>query len=164
MKRFVCMICVLLLCTLCCSCSSSDGNDVTFYYSRTPEQYQYFESDSVFQKEYRNLSNHRNDLKYVISLYLTGPTEEGLAIPFSKSTKLLSVQHNEDSVLIELSDHTRALTDSEFTLACAGLTLTCMDFISCREVTVISGERSITMDSENILLFDTLPEQETTGG
>ena len=164
MKRlFFILLCSLMVLSLM-GCGSADTGTVSFYYCRDPEQYQYFESDSVIQAERRDLIGHQGDLKYMVGLYLAGPMEEGMAIPFSKSTKLLSVQQNGQSILIELSDHTNILTDSEFSLACAALAMTCMDFTDCEDVTISSGSRSITLQADDIILSDNLPQQETTGG
>ena len=164
MKRLISvLLCCLMVSTLL-GCHSADPGTVSFYYCRDPEQYQYFESDSVIQAESRDLVGHLGDLKYMVGLYLTGPIEEGMAVPFSKSTKLLSVQQEGLHVFVELSDHTRALTDSEFSLACAALAMTCMDFTGCKEVTISSGSRSITLNADTIVLSDNLPQLETTGG
>jgi len=164
MKRILCFLLSVLVIFSLSGCHSSERSGVSFYYCRDPELYQYFDPEAVIQSETRDLVGHMGDLKYMVGLYLAGPLEEGMAIPFSKSTKLLSVQKDGDSILIELSDHTKALTDSEFSLACAALTMTCMDFTTCSEVTILSGERSITMNAGNIVLSDSLPQQETTGG
>lgn len=160
---FSILLCIILIFSLI-GCTSQDSSSVTFYYCRDPEQYQYFESDSVISAEHRDLIGHTGDLKYMVGLYLAGPLGEGMTVPFSKSTKLLSVEQHGDTVQIELSDHTMVLTDSEFSLACAALSMTCMEFINCREVTISSGNRSITMHTDSIILSDTLPEEETTGG
>ncbi|MGM9590213.1 MAG: GerMN domain-containing protein [Faecousia sp.] len=118
----------------------------------------------MIHSEERDLTGHRDDLRYMVGLYLAGPLEEGLSIPFTKTTRLLSAEKTDGIITIELSDHTYTMTDSEFSLACACLTLTCMSFTECESVTVISGPRSVTMDKNNILLYDSLPQQETTGG
>ena len=164
MKRIISTLFCCLIVSVLLGCHSADSGSVSFYYCRDPEQYQYFESDSVIQAESRDLVGHLGDLKYMVGLYLTGPIEEGMAIPFSKSTKLLSVEQDGEHVFVELSDHTRALTDSEFSLACAALAMTCMDFTDCEEVTISSGSRSITLNTGTIVLSDNIPQQETTGG
>ena len=164
MKRvFRYLLCLAML-FLLTGCKSGDSNVITFYYCRDPELYQYFEEDSVIYAESRDLIGHRNDLQYMLGLYLAGPMEEGLVTPFTKSTRLLSVQKTEDTIVIELSDHSKSLSDAEYTLSCACLTLTCTQITSCEEVTVSSGSRTMTLNADNILLYDTLPLQETTGG
>ena len=164
MKKQLCLLLILLLLLPLMGCSSGENNSVPFYYCRKPEAYQYFAEDGVIHAEYRDLLGHRNDLGYMVSLYLAGPLEEGLISPFPKTARLLSFHQESASIRIELSDMGRSLTDPEFTLACACLTLTCLDFTHCNEVIITSGERSITMNSETIVLFDAPPRQDNTGG
>lgn len=164
MRRMIACFLSFFLCSSLLGCQSQNGNSIVFYYSRDPSFYQYFEEDGVIHSEERDLTGHRDDLRYMVGLYLAGPLEEGLSIPFTKTTRLLSAEKTDGIITIELSDHTYTMTDSEFSLACACLTLTCMSFTECESVTVISGPRSVTMDKNNILLYDSLPQQETTGG
>lgn len=164
MKQLLCFLLSLLSLFSLSGCNSSDNNTVFFYYSRSPELYQYFEEDSVIHAEQRDLTGHRNDLRYMLGLYLAGPLEEGLTTPFTKSTRLISVEQKENVVFIELSDHASIMTDVEFSLACASLTLTCLHFTQCDAVSIVSGDRSITMNGDSIVLYDSLPQQEPTGG
>lgn len=164
MKQLLCIFlaCLMLVCLT--SCSSEDPNAITFYYCREPEAYRFFEETGVIGRETRDITGHRNDLRYMVSLYLAGPMEEELISPFTKATRLVSAELSGREIHIELSGHNKIMTDSEFSLACACLTLTCMDFMDCDAVTIVSGERTMTMNTENIFLYDTLPTQETTGG
>ena len=164
MKKTVFLIPALLLLLFLSACQSGEKNDVTFYYSRDPKQYQYFQDDSVICTEDRDLLGHRSDLQYMAGLYLAGPMEEGLVAPFTKSTRLISIQQKDSAIFVSLSDHTDTMTDSEFSLSCACLSMTCMDYFPCDEVTVTSGSRSITMNRDNIVLLDSLPSQESNGG
>ena len=57
----------------------------------------------------------------------------------------------------------RELNDAQFTLACSCLTKTCLDVLDIQEVTITSGERSITLTEADMLLYDDgLPAEETT--
>ena len=145
-------------------CKAQDPDDVTFYYSRSPEQYQYYAGDGVIRTEVRTLSGHRQDLQYLVGLYLAGPLDESLISPFPKSVRLLSVEQTGSDIRIELTDQSRIMSDSEFSLACACLTMTCTRFTGCDSVTVISADRTLTMNADSILFLDPLPQQETTGG
>ena len=164
MKHFTVLLLCALICLSCLGCDISDGSSVNFYYYRNPDEYQYFEESGAIQTEARDLLGHLDDLRYMVGLYMAGPMDENLLVPFSKSTKLITAQQNGSRVYIELSDHTNALTDSEFTLACTALTLTCMDFTECSDVTITSGYRTMTLNTDNIILTDTLPQQESSGG
>ncbi len=160
--RIIAFLAALVL--LLSGCRSAKREGTLFYYCRDPQQYHYFEKDGVIHGESRDLLNHRNDLRYMVSLYLAGPMEEGVVLPFAKATRLLTAEMKKDTIYIELSGHNKILTDSEFSLACACLTLTCMDYMPCQAVNITSGERTLTMDAESILLYDDLSRQETTGG
>ena len=164
MKRLLCVIILMIFLLSLSGCRSAEIDDAAFYYCRDPQQYQYFTEDSVICREYRDLMGHKTDLQYMAGLYLAGPMEEGLTAPFTKSTRLLSIQKNDSSILVELSDHAETMTDAEFSLSCACLSMTCMDYFPCDEVTVTSGSRSITMNRDNIVLLDSLPSQESNGG
>ena len=155
---------ILILMLFLTACQSVNPDSVTFYYFREPQQYQYFEDNSVICTEKRDLLSHRSDLQYMAGLYLAGPLEEGMASPFTKSTRLLSIQQLDSEILVELSEHAGTLADSEFTLSSACLAMTCMDFLPCDAVTITAGDRSVTMTRENIVLFDSLHQQETNGG
>ena len=164
MKRFLSLLISfsLLLCLM--GCSSAEPNGVAFYYSKKSDQFDYFEEDGVIRSEQRDLIGHRDDLRYMVGLYLAGPMDETLSMPFPKTTRLISVEKNNGIITITLSGHANILTDSEFALGCACLTITCMEFTDCKAVTVVSDERSITLDQSKILLYDSLPQQENTGG
>ena len=164
MNRIIIIVLGCLSLLFPAGCSSAEPIGISFYYCREPDAYQFFQNDGVIRSEPRDITGHRNDLRYMVSLYLAGPMEESLVSPFRKTTKVISTEQSGSTISIELSDHSKDLTDSEFSLACACLTLTCMDFMDCESVTIISGERSMTMNSDNILLYDTLLSQENTGG
>lgn len=164
MRRFPCILISVILLGLLAGCQTTDNNLTKFYYCRDPQSSPYFEEDCIIHSEMRDLTGHRKDLQYMLGLYLAGPMDEGFIIPFSKQTRLLSVQQEGTEILIELSDHTKSLSDSDFSLSCACLTLTCMDFTQCQSVTISSGERTVIMNRDNIILQDTLPQQEKTGG
>lgn len=165
MKRIiVCFLCLTMLISHSGCRSVENGNTISFYYCRTPEQYRYFDEDGVICFETREILSHRNDLKYVLSLYLAGPLSEGLMIPFNKSTRLLSLTQKSDELIVELSDHTSSMTDAEYSLSCAALTLTCAEISSCQQFTINSGTRSVTMDPDSIILFDMLHQQKNIGG
>ena len=164
MKKYLILLLSALLLLGMTACRSGDSNTVQFYYCRDPRSNPYFEEGGVIHSESRDLTGHRGDLQYMLGLYLTGPMEDGLLFPFSRQTRLLSVQIQDSELHIELSDHTKSLSDSEFSLSCACLTLTCLDFTQCQSVTIVSGGRTVTMNRDNIILQDILPAQENTGG
>ena len=164
MKRILAFFLAAAILFCFSGCKNQDPGSVTFYYSRSPEQYQYYAEDGAIRAEIRTLSGHRQDLQYLVGLYLAGPLDESLISPFPKSVRLLSVEQAGSAIHIELTDQSHIMLDSEFSLACACLTMTCTQFTGCDTVTVISGERTLTMNADSILFQDSLPQQETTGG
>lgn len=153
MKRFFCLIAVVSMLLGGCFRQAPQSNElVTFYYLQS--QYQYGDSQSILGQEERQVSGHREDLRYLITLYLMGPTEEGLRSPLPSGTRILSAEQEEGSVTITLSEVPASMTDLAFSLACACLTKTCIELTGTDSVTIVSGARSVTMGSENLILSD----------
>lgn len=161
--------CIALLLAICslltfCGCESPHGDLHNFYYCRISEDYQYISENSIISKESREINVHSGNIHYILSLYLAGPIEEGLRIPLPKSVRLTSLQWDGNHLILTLSDLSDAITDAEFSLACACLTLTCQDYTGCSSVTIISGNRTATMNADNILLTDTVTTIKPTEG
>ena len=86
MKRFFCLL--LCLCLFLPGCSGElMKNPVTFYYPR--REYRYGAEDGVISSEQREASGHANDLRYLLSLYLIGPSSDELVSPLPWGTRLL---------------------------------------------------------------------------
>ena len=144
MKRFFCLF--LCLCLFLPGCSGElMKNPVTFYYPR--REYQYGAEDGVISGEQREASGHADDLRYLLSLYLIGPSSDELVSPLPWGTRLLGVSRENGTVTLEL-------TDTEFTLACACLTMTTLSITGGDEVTITSGSRSVTMSRDSLTLID----------
>lgn len=144
----------------CGRLKDSEKDSITFYYQRA--EFLYGEEDSVIASETREASGHAADLSYLLSLYLAGPLDEGLVSPFPRGTRLLSVQEEDDTLLLEISDTEDSLSESRFSLACACLTMTCLELSAAGNVIITSGERTITMTRDSFLLSDgTVPETTT---
>lgn len=152
MKRMLCML--LILSFLLCGCSffgEHISEPVTFYYpcSRYQE-----DLCCVIRTEEREATGHTGDLSYLLALYLMGPASDELTSPLHSGIKLLSVNQLENQISLELSDTDKILSDIEFSLAGACLTMTCLDIAAADSVTITSGSRTVTMDRGSISLFD----------
>lgn len=162
MKRIFCLI--LVVCLFLSGCSSFGERikePVTFYYLCS--QYQE-DLCCVISSEEWEASGHRNDLSFLLHLYLMGPSSDGLDSPLPYGTQILSVEQKDSRILLELTDTVQSLSDVEFTLACACLTLTCLDLTDAAEVTIQSGNRTTTMNRSSLSLYDTnepTPTEET---
>lgn len=160
MKRIFCLI--LPICLLLCGCGERIKEPVTFYYLRSA--YQEDMSDVIASEE-REAGGHREDLAYLLALYLMGPSEEGLESPLPKGTKIFTVSETDEGILLHISDTTETLTDLQYSLACACLSMTCLELTDAPQVTIASGERSVTMSHDTLTLYDgstAAPTEDTT--
>ena len=160
MKRLLCL--VLALCLILPGCAVSKERlrePVTFYYPR--RQYQYGVEDGVISSEQREAAGHRDDLSYLLALYLIGPSDEALVSPLPWGTRILKTTQKGTAVTLKLTDTALTMTDTEFSLACACLSMTCMGLANVENVTIVSGSRSLTISRDNLLLNDTVTPEET---
>ena len=148
MKR---LISIFLAALLLSGCTEQLKEPVSFYYIRSG-----YEEDmsNIVGVERREASGHRGDLSYLMALYFMGPADEELLAPLPGNTNMLSVALNGSQVVLQLSDTADSVSDAQFTVACACLTLTCLELTGAETVTIISGTRSVTLDEERLLLRD----------
>ena len=152
MKRLTVLL--LILCLFLSGCEILGDRikePVTFYYIRPGYQ---DDMTEVIASEEREASGHRHDLSYLLALYLMGPTDEELNSPVPPGTRILVDTQDKDSIILNMADTSKTLTDAEFSLACDCLTLTCLELTEAEEVTVNSADRSVTMSRDNLTLFD----------
>lgn len=160
MKRMIALLLVLSLFFSGCGIFTDRIQvPVTFYYVRSNYQ---SDMGDVIASEEREASGHVGDLRYLMALYLMGPTDEDLISPIPPGTRIFSAEHTPDSVNLEMTDTSQALTDAEFTLACACLTLTCLSITDVQEVNITSGTRSVTMTKDSLNLYDNSAENAAT--
>lgn len=161
MKRMLCLI--LLFGFILSGCSSMGERikePVTFYYIR--ENYQDDMGD-VVGTEVREASGHRYDLPYLLALYSMGPSEKNLTFPFSKNTMIIPVERSEDELVLNIQNGHQTLSDIEYTLASTCLAMTCMELIEVEYVTVIWGDRNITINADNLMLTATSMQKTPEG-
>lgn len=151
MKRIFCLCLLLLTLSGCADLSSATKEPVTFYYIR---EHALTDMSPPIGTETREASGHREDLAYLLRLYLLGPTQEDLVTALPQGVLIETVEQEGRGLRLTLSDADSLLTDSEFSLACACLSLTCLDLVPAERVTIRSGSRSVTMSRENLALFD----------
>ena len=149
MKRLFSLL--LLIALFLSSCGDRLKEPVTFHYIR---QGYAEDMSSVLGSEQREASGHREDLSYLMALYLMGPADDELLSPIPRGTSILSVKQEDHTVSIHLTDTDDSMTDAQFTLACSCLTLTCLEITDAEYVTINSGDRSVTMRADSLLLQD----------
>ena len=157
MKRFAAILLIFALLLSGCSVFGSRIKEpVTFYYVQS--SYQYGSDSPVIVTETREASGRMHDLPYLIRLYLTGPLEDDRESPFPRSVTLVSVGRTEDTVEITLSDSAGSLSDAQYSLACACLSLTCINITGAENVRISSADRSITLSASDLMLTDQIAE------
>ena len=161
MRRVIAFALLLSWIPALCGCGffrNDDAEGVSFYYRRS--EFQYNSEENIIVAEDREISGHSNDLNYVLSLYLMGPLDEALVSPFFPGTRLYHASRAEDGTITVILSSQDNLTDSYFSLASACIALTCMDHFETDAVSIISGQRSITMTRDSLLLQDIAEQQE----
>lgn len=160
MKRNCCLLLVLVFLLGLCGCSTQPDtqSDILFYYPLvnaldTP-------CDSIFGTEARTDISPAEPLSGLVTAYLAGPSDATLRNPFPGGTTALSVQVEDTTAVITLSEAFDALTELEMRIACAGLFRTLTDLTACQAVSVttkarISGGLSpIVMDNASFVLTE----------
>lgn len=154
MKRYAAFVlCLVLLVSGCGVSGKRIKEPVNFYYPR--DKIQYHEDAGVIGMETREASGHRDNLSYLLALYRLGPSSEDLRLPFPEGTAILMMEQTDTYLHLVLGSNAAAMSDAEFSLACACLTLTCGELTGVEQVTVTNAERTITMSREAITLVDT---------
>lgn len=152
MKRILCLTLVLsILFSGCGFFGERIREPATFHY--LCRNYQE-ELCCVIVSEEREAAGHTGDLAYLMALYQMGPSNEDLTSPLPSGTRISSDVQN-GQIFLELSDAALTLSDPEFSLACACLTLTCLDIMEAESVTVSCGSRNKTMTRDSLILHDT---------
>ena len=160
MKRLICtLLAASLLLSLLSGCGQEMKEPAIFYYRKDAYEEKMV---SPIAGEEREVAGHRDNLKYLLSFYLMGPISKDLVSPLPRGTLLYSITQEDTDLTIELSNTSALLTDSEFSLACACLSMTCMGLTNAKNVTIVSGSRSLTISQDNLLLNDTVTPEETT--
>ena len=143
-----------------CSFASEDpGYTATLYYIRS--EYEYHSTENVIVGETRSLA-YKAEISQLLDLYLAGPVDDGLISPIPKGTELIDIQEYSGLLEITFSDTAQTLSDAQFSLACVCLGKTLMEDPGIIQMTVFSGERSMTVDRNNYLLTDEVGATETT--
>ena len=117
MKNILCLILIAALLLCLCGCEKGPGeNEAIFYYPRI--QFEFGSDQGVMVPEYHDVSGHTGDLRYLISLYLRGPTNPELTLPFPGGTILVELEKTETELSVVLSSGIIALDPMDMITAC----------------------------------------------
>ena len=150
MKRYISLF--LLLCLLLSGCSAAGdwvNEPVHFYYVR--KNYQN-DMQQVIASEVREASGHKEDLVYLLALYSMGPVTEDLRSPLPTNAVIVPTEHTAEGLTLTLSESAQSMPDVDFTLSSTCIAMTCMDLMDVEQVTVVCGDRTITIREDNLLL------------
>lgn len=151
---FACVLAAVIVLSVIFIPQGDSTGTVTFYYARS--EFQYGSPEGAIGSEQRNISGHEDDLNYLLALYLEGPLDKSLRspLPGKHYVRILDLDQRGDALHIKLSDLSSVMTDSQFTLAAACLTRTCMGIHNVQAVQIDSGVRSIRMNHANLQFYD----------
>ena len=165
MKRFIPILMILALLLSGCSSGQDESKDsVMFYYLQSrseAETYDAFFSQGAIGAEKRDISGHRQDLNYLIALYLHGPMNDLLESPFPSDCRLNGIKTDADRLIISLDTELSGMSEIDITVAFACLAKTCMELTDAETVQIEAATeeastphtRAFTRDS--LLLTDT---------
>ena len=156
MKSFLCLILTFVLVLSLCGCSETGKDQVTFYYQRI--EFDFGSDTGVFVPEVHDVSGHEGDLRYLLSLYLRGPTDQELTLPFPGGTILVELEQTDTELAVVLSSGASMLDPLELITACGCLAKTCFAISDAQTVHIdslpsVSGQRvDMTFNRDSILL------------
>jgi len=157
MKR---IIILFLLCALALTGCGLSQEASRFYYPRT--EYLFNDPEPVVAWERRDTAGHSQDLRYILSQYLMGPLDQKLQSPLSQGTRMTALEIAGSEVTVTVSEEAEALSDARFSLAAACLGLTAMDTLKGSvSLTLVCGDRSVTVTGENLLMYEAPFPEET---
>jgi hypothetical protein len=168
MKKNICFLLILSLCLSGCTLGMDRWKEpVTFYYLRdhsNADNYSVFFGEGTIGSETREGSGHRNDLRYLITIYLQGPMDPQLRTLFPAGCQVTKIHLEDRQLTVSLNAVLSQLNDMEMTIASACLSKTCMGLADVDTVHIeahaLDGKilftRSFTAD--NLLLEDTNPQ------
>lgn len=159
MKRFLCIFLILSIVFPCFGCTDKKIDEpATFYYLRRSNSFN--SEDSIIAPETVDGSRFSN-ISLMLSSYFRGPSDLALESPFPAGTYLLDTALSSDLLVVTLSDNFALLNGIDLSLACCALAKTAMEYTGVEEVQIkavtalLDGETSITIDTRDIVLYDT---------
>lgn len=158
MKKILPLIlAALLLFSACAPATSEINQPVAFHYLR--QTFDYDTPDGVIAAEIRESADCADENE-ILQRYFRGPEDPTLLPPFPTATELVTLQMQDSTVIITLTDNFSTLTGMDLTLACACITKTVIGITGTQQVTIqaqtqpIGGQTAITMTLEYLLVLD----------
>lgn len=140
----------------CSNAKKGSFDAVQFYYIRS--DYEYHSEENVIVAEQRELSGSKDDLSYLLTLYMLGPIKENLVSPFPSRVRVIDIKEDVGSISITLSGMDALLSDSKFSLAAGCLAMTVFGIRDCQLVCIYSGDRSVSLTKDSFILDDCIAQ------
>ena len=165
MKKLICFLLAGLLAVSMAGCiKAPKDSEVPFYYRRA--EFDYGTPDGIIAPELHDVTGHTDDLKYLLALYLQGPSDQELVLPFPDGIILVDFAQEGQTVDVTLSSIVTRLDDMDLTIACVCLAETCFAISDVQQVHIQSlvsaaGKSvDVTINRGSILLpgYEILPE------
>ena len=166
MKRIVCLMLIAIMLLPGCAFGGEQTKEpVTFYYLRqynTQDNVDTFFFDGAMGSEIWEAAGHRDDLRYLLALYMQGPSSPQLQRPFPVGSKILDISTEERELRIVMNPVSSRFNELDVTVSCACIAKTCMGLVDVDSVTVMAyGPNgtllfSRTFTKDNLILDDTL--------
>lgn len=137
MKKLICFLLAGLLAVSMAGCiQEPSDSEVPFYYRRA--EFDYGTPDGIIAPELHDVTGHTDDLKYLLALYLQGPSDQELVLPFPEGMILVDLTEKEQTVTVTLSSSVTRLDDMDLTIACVCLAETCFAIRDVQQVHIQS--------------------------
>lgn len=137
MKKLICFLLAFLMVLSITGCvKGPQDSEVPFYYRRA--EFDYGVPDGIIAQELHDVSGHTDDLKYLLALYLQGPSDQELVLPFPEGTILVELSQEDQIVTVTLSSVSTRLDDMDLTIACVCLAETCFAISDAQQVHIQS--------------------------
>ena len=137
MKKLICFLLVFLVVLSITGCvKGPTDSEVSFYYRRA--EFDYGVPDGIMAQELHDVTGHTDDLKYLLALYLQGPSDQELVMPFPDGIILVDLSQEDQTVTVTLSSIATRLDDMDLTIACVCLAETCFAISDAQQVHILS--------------------------
>ena len=157
----------LLLCLstgLLCACGIQKGDDsvqTPFYYLRDPDAYVYGSPEGVISFEHRDITGHKDELNYLLMLYLKGPLDEALESPFPEGCSILQTNERNGRLSVMLNSSFTTLKGMELTLACVCMARTCFSLTDAQSIRITAKAADGTIPIDETITINSLLLEET---
>jgi hypothetical protein len=160
MKKWIAVLLILCLTLPLFACDyiySGYYNAVEFFYLQ--KDLAYGKKEGVISSEIRE-AGHGKNLDRILKLYLLGPLDDDLTIPFPKGTSVVSLEIHEEGIYIALNEVFATLSGIELTTACICIAKTCFAVSEAQSIHIsvpgklLDGAKSIVLTPSDMHLFD----------